>query len=48
MSASPISSLKPNPSSITMPSWMEPMKALTVNGLIFDLAALITALMKAS
>ena len=35
-----MSSLKPSPSSIVMPSWTDPMNALTVSGLYFDLAAL--------
>ena len=43
-----MSSFSPNPSSMTRPSWMEPMKAFTVRGFTFDLAALIRALMKTS
>ena len=43
-----MSSLKPKPSSMVMPSWMEPMKALMVRGFTLDLAAVIIARMKTS
>ena len=36
-----MSSLKPKPSSMVTPSWMEPMNALTVSGFTFDLAEVI-------
>ena len=43
-----MSSLKPKPSSMVMPSWTEPMKAFTVSGFTFDLAAVIRDLRKTS
>ena len=46
--ASPMNSFRPKPSSMVRPSWMEPMKAFTVNGFTFDLAALMVERMKAS
>ena len=43
-----MSSLMPKPSSMETPSWMEPMKALTVRGFTFDLAEVIRDLMNTS